>query len=142
MEYNLTTLQPVLPEIFLLTAACLILVIDLFLSERTRLLTYGLALASLIGAVGLHVPAYLAMAGNVGNLPDVNNMDIQYAQSAILTPSDFSFPTNTIKTEATPNTEMVLIADLDIDQLKELHARGSVRNLRDRRKDLYKITRS
>lgn len=53
MEYNLTSLQPVLPEIFLLAAACLILVIDLFLSDRTRLVTYGLSLAALIGAVAL-----------------------------------------------------------------------------------------
>jgi NADH-quinone oxidoreductase subunit N len=53
MEYNLATMQPALPEIFLLTAACLILVIDLFLTDRTRLLTYGLSLATLIGAVGL-----------------------------------------------------------------------------------------
>lgn len=84
---------------------------------------------------------YVVMAGAVGNLPNVNNMDIQYAQSAILTPSDFSFPTNTVKTEATPNTEMVLIADLDLDLLKELHARGSVQNLKDRRSDLYQIIR-
>jgi NADH-quinone oxidoreductase subunit N len=53
MEYNLVTMQPVLPEIFLLTAACLILVVDLFLTDRTRLLTYGLSLAALIGAVAL-----------------------------------------------------------------------------------------
>jgi len=53
MEYNLTTLQPVLPEMFLLAAACLILVVDLFLTDRTRLLTYGLSLATLIGAVAL-----------------------------------------------------------------------------------------
>jgi len=53
MEYNLTTLQPVLPEMFLLGATCLILVIDLFLSDRMRLVTYGLALAALIGTVGL-----------------------------------------------------------------------------------------
>ena len=53
MEYNLASLQPVLPEMFLLTAGCLILVIDLFLSDRTRLVTYGLALISLIGAVAL-----------------------------------------------------------------------------------------
>jgi len=53
MEYNLTTLQPVMPEMFLLTAACLILVIDLFLTDRTRLVTYGLSLAALIGAVAL-----------------------------------------------------------------------------------------
>jgi len=53
MEYNLVTLTPALPEIFLLTATCLILVIDLFLSDRTRLLTYGLTLASLVGAIAL-----------------------------------------------------------------------------------------
>jgi len=53
MEYNLATLQPVLPEAFLLTAACLILVIDLFLTDGTRLLTYGLSLATLVGAVAL-----------------------------------------------------------------------------------------
>ena len=29
---------------------------------------------------------YVVMAGNVGNLPNVDNMDIQYAQSCILTP--------------------------------------------------------
>jgi predicted amidohydrolase len=82
---------------------------------------------------------YVVMAGAVGNLPNVNNMDIQYAHSAVLTPSDFSFPTNTVKAEATPNTEMVLIADVDLDLLKELHERGSVRNLKDRRNDLYQI---
>lgn len=82
---------------------------------------------------------YVVIAGAVGNLPNVNNMDIQYAQSAILTPSDFAFPTNVVKAEATPNTEMVLIADVDLDLLKELHAHGSVRNLLDRRKDLYKL---
>jgi len=53
MEYTFSTLQPILPEIFLLSAACLILVIDLFLSERTRLVTYGLSIATLIGTWGL-----------------------------------------------------------------------------------------
>ncbi len=53
MEYNFSTLQPILPEMFLLSAACLILVIDLFLSERTRLVTYGLSIATLIATWGL-----------------------------------------------------------------------------------------
>lgn len=34
---------------------------------------------------------------------------------------------------------MTLIADLDLDLLKDLHSAGSVRNLRDRRKDLYSL---
>jgi hypothetical protein len=66
-------------------------------------------------------------------------MDIQYAQTAVFTPSDFSFPSNGIKAEATPNTEMTLIVDVDLDLLKELHEFGSVRILKDRRHDLYKM---
>lgn len=30
---------------------------------------------------------YVAIAGSVGNLPRVRNMDIQYAQSAVFTPA-------------------------------------------------------
>ncbi len=82
---------------------------------------------------------YVAIAGSVGNLPKVENMDIQFAQSVIFTPCDFPFPTTGIKAEATPNTEMILVADVDIDLLKELHTFGSVRNLNDRRNDIYKL---
>jgi len=82
---------------------------------------------------------YVAIAGSVGNLPKVDNMDIQYAQSAVLTPSDFAFPVNGIKAEATPNTESTLLVDVDLDLLKELHNFGSVRNMKDRRKDLYSL---
>jgi predicted amidohydrolase len=82
---------------------------------------------------------YVAIAGSVGNLPKVHNMDIQYAQSMVFTPCDFSFPTNGIKAEATPNTEMILIADVDIDLLRELNQFGSVRNKKDRRHDIYQI---
>ncbi len=84
---------------------------------------------------------YVAIAGSVGNLPRVSNMDIQFAQSGVFTPSDFSFPTNGVKAEATQNTEMTLIVDVDIDLLRQLHAYGSVTNLRDRRKDLYALYR-
>ncbi|SMD00823.1 bifunctional GNAT family N-acetyltransferase/carbon-nitrogen hydrolase family protein [Pedobacter nyackensis] len=82
---------------------------------------------------------YVAIAGSVGNLPKVNNMDIQYAQSAVFTPSDFAFPTNGVKAETTPNTEMMLVADVDLHLLDELHHFGTVRILKDRRKDLYEV---
>jgi predicted amidohydrolase len=59
----------------------------------------------------------------------------------VFTPCDFAFPTNGVKAEATPNTEMTLIADVDIDLLRELNQYGSVRNLRDRRHDLYEVRR-
>jgi predicted amidohydrolase/GNAT superfamily N-acetyltransferase len=82
---------------------------------------------------------YVAIAGSVGNLPKVHNMDIQFAQSMVFTPCDFAFPANGIKAEATTNTEMILIADVDIDMLRELNQFGSVRNLRDRRKDIFDL---
>lgn len=83
---------------------------------------------------------FVAITGCIGNLPKVENMDIQYSQSAVFTPCDFAFPSNGIKSEATANTEMVLIADVDLSLLDELHAHGSVRNLKDRRKDFYDLT--
>jgi len=85
---------------------------------------------------------YVAIAGSVGNLPKVHNMDIQYAQSAVFTPCDFSFPNNGIKAETTPNTEMILVADVDIDLLRELHTFGAVHNLKDRRKDVYTLKKT
>jgi predicted amidohydrolase/ribosomal protein S18 acetylase RimI-like enzyme len=82
---------------------------------------------------------YVAISGSVGNIPRIENMDIQYSQSAVFTPSDFPFPHDAIKAEATPNTEMVLIADLDLELLKEMREQGSVRNLHSRRLDLYQV---
>ncbi len=84
---------------------------------------------------------YVAVAGSVGNLPKVQNMDMQFAQSMVFTPCDFSFPTNGVKAEATPNAEMILIADVDIDLLRELNQFGAVRNLKDRRTDIFELRR-
>jgi predicted amidohydrolase len=44
-----------------------------------------------------------------------------------------------LKAEATQNTEMILIADVDLDLLRELNQFGSVRNLKDRRLDLFEL---
>lgn len=84
---------------------------------------------------------YVAISGSVGNLPNVENMDIQYAQSAVFTPCDFAFPSNGIKAEATTNTEMILVADVDLGLLTQLHSFGAVTNLKDRRKDFYDVIR-
>lgn len=80
---------------------------------------------------------YVAITGSVGNLPKVENIDIMYAQAAVFSPSDFAFPHDSIMAEATPNTEMTLICDLDLRKLKQLRNEGSVRNWHDRRTDLY-----
>ncbi len=80
---------------------------------------------------------YVAIAGSVGNLPQVDNIDIQYAQSAVFSPSDIYFPHDATLTEASANTEMIIFADVDLNKLKQLNTEGSVTNLRHRRLDLY-----
>lgn len=83
---------------------------------------------------------YVVMAGNVGNLPSVENMDIQYAQSCVLTPCDFAFARDGIAADTTPNVEMVAIADVHLDSLAAARQSGTVQNLKDRRFDLYNVT--
>ncbi|MGB3367781.1 MAG: GNAT family N-acetyltransferase [Acidaminobacteraceae bacterium] len=82
---------------------------------------------------------YTVIAGTVGNLTHVENMDIQYAQSAIFTPSDFSFARDGIMAECTPNIEMVIVGDLDLELLKRSRKSGTVTLLSNRRKDLYEL---
>lgn len=82
---------------------------------------------------------YVALAGNVGNLPDVPNMDIQYAQAAVCTPSDLAFARDGIAAEAEANEETLLICDLDLDDLTFSRSEGTVTPRLDRRPDLFKI---
>lgn len=82
---------------------------------------------------------YTVIAGTVGNLPQTENMDIQYAQSAIFAPSDFEFARDGIVGETNPNIEMVLIGDVDLEVLRRKRQNGTVRQLKDRRTDLYEI---
>jgi predicted amidohydrolase/ribosomal protein S18 acetylase RimI-like enzyme len=82
---------------------------------------------------------YVVMSGNVGNLPGVHNMDIQYAQSCILTPCDFPFARDGVAADTTPNVEMVAFADLRPETLQMARNNGTVKNLQDRRHDLYSV---
>ncbi|MBD3165135.1 GNAT family N-acetyltransferase [bacterium] len=83
---------------------------------------------------------YAVIAGTVGNLPKVENMAIQYAQSAILTPSDFMFARDGIAAECTPNIETLVVHDVDLEMLKRSRKSGTTRNWLDRRHDLYQLT--
>lgn len=89
---------------------------------------------------------YVALAGNVGNLPDVPNMDVQYGQAVVLTPSDFAFARDGVAAEADSSEETVLVCDLDLDDLRDSRNSGTVTPRRDRRPDLFqfvaKIARS
>jgi NADH-quinone oxidoreductase subunit N len=52
MHY-ITPLLPAYPELFLLTMACAILVVDLFMSDDNRVVTYALTQAALAGAFAI-----------------------------------------------------------------------------------------
>ena len=82
---------------------------------------------------------YVALAGTVGNLPDVGNLDINYGQAAVLTPSDFAFARDGIAAEADSNEETVLICDVDLKALHGARAGGSVTPRLDRRSDLFRV---
>jgi predicted amidohydrolase/GNAT superfamily N-acetyltransferase len=82
---------------------------------------------------------YVAISGNVGNLPQVENFLINYAQTAVLTPSDFPFPTDGVAATAEPQAETVVITDLDLGALEQVREAGTVGLIRDRRRDLYTL---
>ncbi len=82
---------------------------------------------------------FVAMAGNVGNLPDVENMDVNYGQAAVLTPSDFAFSRDGIAAEADANEETVLFCDLDLSSLFQARHAGTVTPHLDRRPDLFRM---
>ncbi len=82
---------------------------------------------------------YVTLSGVVGNLPNVENMDIHYAESCILTPSDFPFSRDGVAADTAPNTETIALADLSISDLLTARQSGAVQNLKDRRLDLYQV---
>jgi NADH-quinone oxidoreductase subunit N len=70
MHMDLASLMPALPEIVLLTAACAILVLDLFLPEQRRELTYVFSLVALAAAAAATVwvgggPRDVVFHGNI-----------------------------------------------------------------------------
>lgn len=82
---------------------------------------------------------YAVLSGCTGNLPMVENVDLHYAQSAILSPSDIEFGRDGVVAEAAANIETVVIHDVDLELLKRQRRSGTVQNWKDRRKDLYSL---
>ncbi|MCG8389151.1 MAG: hypothetical protein MJA30_26585, partial [Cytophagales bacterium] len=76
------------------------------------------------------------MSGQFHNIPEQHGA---YAQSAVFTPSDLAFARDGIAAEADANAEMIIYADLDLQALDWARREGSVRNLGDRRHDLYSV---
>ncbi|MEI2771685.1 MAG: NADH-quinone oxidoreductase subunit NuoN [Candidatus Competibacter sp.] len=58
MNFVAPDFMPVLPELFVLTMTCAVLVIDAFLKQQQRHITYGLAQLTLLGAALLILATY------------------------------------------------------------------------------------
>ncbi|MGD8812829.1 MAG: NADH-quinone oxidoreductase subunit NuoN, partial [Thioalkalispiraceae bacterium] len=58
MNFEVPNMLLAMPEMFILTMACIILVFDLFISDNNRILTYGLAQLTLVGAFFLTLSDY------------------------------------------------------------------------------------
>ena len=61
MNFALTDLLPVLPEIFVLLMLCVILILDLFLADDLRFVSYGLTLLTLAGAAAITASTFSTM---------------------------------------------------------------------------------
>ncbi|MBI9077324.1 MAG: GNAT family N-acetyltransferase [Desulfatibacillum sp.] len=83
---------------------------------------------------------YVVMTGNVGNMQTPAGSFLNYSQSAILTPSDFSFPEKGVEGEADPNVEAAVVSELTLSTLTQQRHVATVRPLHDRRPDLYSLT--
>jgi len=81
---------------------------------------------------------YTVISGNAGNLPNRQYL-LNYSQSAILTPSDFAFPTHAVAAEADPNVETVVVGELALSNLAKQREIGSVKPLFDRRTDIFDL---
>ncbi|MCB1382932.1 MAG: carbon-nitrogen hydrolase family protein [Notoacmeibacter sp.] len=82
---------------------------------------------------------YVVTAGLFGEIGGVANAARGYAQSAIYTPCDLGFAHDGIAAQAEPNCDEVIFADLDLGRIARVREDGHVRNLADRRTDLYRI---
>jgi predicted amidohydrolase/ribosomal protein S18 acetylase RimI-like enzyme len=83
---------------------------------------------------------YVVIAGCTGSLPQVGLADTHYAQSAILTPCDFTFARDGVAKECQPNVETLVIQDVDVELLRRHRYGGTTLNWNDRRKDVYRLS--
>ncbi len=82
---------------------------------------------------------YVVTAGCTGNLPNVENADIHYAQSGIFTPVDIAFARDGVADECQANVETIVMHDVDLEALRRHRYTGSTTNWSDRRTDLYEV---
>jgi NADH-quinone oxidoreductase subunit N len=82
MLFETPNFLPAIPEIFLLIAACVVLMVDLYLPERLRWVTYALSQLTVLGCALLSVAAFQAAGGETLNT--FNEMFVADRMSVVL----------------------------------------------------------
>lgn len=112
----------------------------LFVPYNTNLRSGHIRVRTCAHARCIENNVYVVLSGACGNLPAVDNADIHYARSAILTPSDIPFARDGVGAEANDNVETLVVHELDFALLRRMQRQGAVRTWTDRRHDLYRLT--
>jgi len=81
---------------------------------------------------------YTVISGNSGTIP-VASYELNFAQSAVFSPSDLAFPTESTMIESEPDIENIVNAELDLLHLAKRRKIASVQPIKDRREDLYQL---
>jgi predicted amidohydrolase len=74
---------------------------------------------------------YVVQAHTVGSIPMVPAVSLNYGQASILTPSDFPFSRDGILAEGTPNQEVIVIGELNLETILVSRSSGTVIPLYD-----------
>lgn len=74
---------------------------------------------------------YVIHSCTVGSLPQIPSISLNYGQASILTPSDFPFARDGILAEGQINQEQIVIAELNMETIRETRESGTVLPLRD-----------
>lgn len=83
---------------------------------------------------------FTIISGCVGNLPNVENADVHYAESAVYTPADFGFSRDAVAASSPPNVETLIVQDIDLDLLRRYRAQSAAQRWQDRSRDLFRLT--
>lgn len=110
-----------------------------FVPYNTDLRSGHLRVAYCAHARAIENHFYMALSGACGAMPLGEATEFYYARSAILTPSDIGFPPDGIAAQCDPGVDGVAFQDVDLALLRRHKTAGSVRNWRDRRRDLYAV---
>ncbi len=76
---------------------------------------------------------FYVLSGKVGHLPHVSHLPTNYAQSAIFSPIDVSFPDDGVIAQCEANSETIVYGDVDLELLRRNRLIGSVTPLKDRK---------